>query len=193
MKLKSIMASGCIISFVLACLLVVPRASAQQPEKPAVTRGSTVEVVAQVEAIDKANRIVTVVGPQGNAVDIEAGDEVRNFDQIKVGDKVRVVYHESVAFYLAPPGSQPTANAAQVTGRAPKGEKPAGIVADTLNLSATVKAIDRKSRKLTLQLPDGRVVTTTVSPSVKAFDSVKVGDTIYAHMTRALAISVEEP
>ena len=39
--------------------------------------------------------MVTLAGPRGNVVDIEAGDEVRNLDQITVGDKVTVTFYES--------------------------------------------------------------------------------------------------
>lgn len=152
-----------------------------------------VVVIADVMAIDKVGRIVTLIGPEGNKVDIEAGDEVRNFDQIKLGDKVKVTYYESVALYLGIPGSQPEVDATQVVERAAKGERPGGMVARTIDVSASVRAIDRKKRELTLKLADGNVVEIEVDPSVKAFDTLKVGDSIHARLTRALAIAVEAP
>jgi len=63
---------------------------ASEPGKAAVAR--TVEVSAQVLAIDKATRTLTLRGPKGAALDVVAGDEVRNFDQIKVGDYVVARY-----------------------------------------------------------------------------------------------------
>ncbi|MDH3289118.1 MAG: hypothetical protein OEP48_15530 [Betaproteobacteria bacterium] len=156
-----------------------------------VTVADAVVITAEVVGLDKADRIVTLLGPNGNVVDIEAGDEVRNFDQIEVADKVKVTYYESVAIYLGVPGTQPEADAAAVMVRAPKGAKPGGAVAGAIDVSATVKGIDKKKRELTLRLPDGKVVKNEVDPSVKAFDTLKVGDTIHARLTRALAISVE--
>lgn len=152
-----------------------------------------VVVTADVVAIDKVGRIVTLIGPEGNKVDIEAGDEVRNFDQIKLGDKVKVTYYESVALYLGIPGSQPEVDATQAVVRAAEGERPGGMVARTIDVSASVRAIDRKKRELTLKLADGDVVKIEVDPSVKAFDTLKVGDSIHARLTRALAIAVEAP
>ena len=57
---------------------------ASEPGKAVIAQ--TAEVSAKVVAIDKATRTVTLKGPQGNVVDVVAGDEVRNFDQIKLGD-----------------------------------------------------------------------------------------------------------
>lgn len=152
-----------------------------------------IEVIAEVVAIDKAGRIVTLLGPEGNKVDIEAGDEVRNFDQIEVGDKVKVTYYESVAVYLGVPGSQPEAGATEVLARAAKGDKPGGVVTSVIEASASVKAINRSRRTVTLELADGNVITSKVDPSAKAYDTLKVGDTIHVRLTRALAIAVEAP
>ena len=54
---------------------------ASEPGKAAAV--AAVEVVATVVAIEKATRTVTIRGPEGKAVDIVAGDEVKNFDQIR--------------------------------------------------------------------------------------------------------------
>lgn len=149
----------------------------------------TAHVTATIVAIDKGDRIVSVVGPKGNVVDIEAGDEVRNFDQIEIGDKVNVAYMESIAIYLGSPGTLPDVQVAQAAGRAEKGDKPAAMLADTVDISATVKGIDRNKREVKLQLADGHVLTTDVDESVKAFDTLKVGDVVHARMTRAVARS----
>lgn len=64
------------------------------------------------------------------------GDAVRNFDQIKVSDKVKASYYESVAVYLGIPGSQPEADATEVVARAPKGEKPAGMIGGAIEVES---------------------------------------------------------
>ncbi len=80
-----------------------------------------------------------------------------------------------------------------MTARSAKGDKPAGVVVEVVDVSATVQAIDRKKRKVSLKRPDGKLVTTKVDESVKAFDTLKVGDSIHARITEAVAISVEKP
>src|SRR5262249_48781075 len=71
---------------------------ASEPGKAAVAR--TVKVTAQVVAIDKVTRTVTLKGPQGNTVEVVAGDEVKNFDQIKVGDMLVVAYAQALSLEL---------------------------------------------------------------------------------------------
>ena len=62
---------------------------------------------------------------------------------------------------------------------------------EAVEVSATVQAIDRTKRTVTLKGPDGKSVTTKVDASVKAFDTLKVGDSVHVRYTEAVAISVE--
>ena len=162
-------------------------------EGKGVELGEAVVITAEVLAIDKEDRILTLLGPKGNVVDLEVGEEARNFDQIEVGDQVKVEYYESVALYLGNPGTQPEADAGMVVARSAKGEKPAGYAVEAVDVAATVQAIDRTKRTVTLKGPEGNVITTKVDKSVKAFDTLKVGDSVHARFTEAIAISVEKP
>ena len=69
-----------------------------EPGKAAVVRA--VVISAQVVGIDKATRTLTLKGPQGDVVDIVAGDEVKNFDQIKLGDFVVARYAQALTLEL---------------------------------------------------------------------------------------------
>ena len=158
-----------------------------------VVMGDAVVITAEVLAIDKDDRMLTLLGPKENVVDVVVGEEARNFDQIKVGDELKITYYESVAIYVGKPGTQPEEDAGMVVARSAKGEKPGGYAVGAVDVSATVVGIDKKKRTLTLELPEGNVVTTEVDKSVKAFDSLKVGDSIHARLTKAIAISVETP
>lgn len=177
-----------LLTLALAVVFVTP----SQADAQAVKLAAAIVVKVEVVGIDKADRKVTLLGPRGNVVEIEAGEQVHNFDQIKVGDILRVTYHESVALYIGTPGSQPGTDAAIVVARAPKGSTPGAMVAGAIDVSARVKGIDRKAREVTLELPNGNVVTHEVAPSVKAFDTLKVGDTIHARVTRSFAIAMEK-
>ena len=158
-----------------------------------VELGDGVVITAEVVAIDRVDRTLALLGPEGNVVAVEVSHAARNFDQIRVGDQLRIEYYESVAIYLGKPGTQPEATAGLVAARAKKGDKPAGVAVETVDVSATIQAIDKKKRTVTLKLPDGKKVTTKVDKSVKAFDTLKKGDSIHARYTEAIAISVEKP
>jgi hypothetical protein len=155
--------------------------------------GDAVVITAEVVAIDKKDRTLALLGPKGNVVALEVGDEARNFDQIKVGDRVKVEYYEAVAVYLGEHGQQPEADAGLVVARSPKGAKPAAYAVGAVDVATAVQAIDRTKRTVTLKGPEGNAVTVKVDKSVKAFDTLKVGDSIHARYTEAIAISVEKP
>ena len=158
-----------------------------------VELGETTVITAEVLAVDKTERVVTLLGPDDHEIDIEVGEEARNFDQIKVGDQVTIEYFESVAIYLGDAGVPPAADASVVMARAEEGDKPGGFAVSAVNMSASIVAIGREERTLTLKLADGDMVTIDVDPALELFDTLRVGDTINARFTEALAISVEKP
>lgn len=158
-----------------------------------VELGDAVVITAEVVGIDRADRTLALLGPDGNVVGVEVSHAARNFDQIAVGDQVKAAYYESVALYLGQAGEMPEEAAGLVAARSAKGDKPAGIAVEAVDISATVQAIDKKKRVVILELPDGRKVTTKVDKSVEAFDTLKVGDSIHARYTEAIAVTVEKP
>jgi hypothetical protein len=167
-----------------------------------IEQSSVSTISAEVLAIDKVDRTLTLMGTNGNIVTVEVGGnivtvevgpEARNFDQIEIGDQLNVAFYESVALYLGKPGTLPSTNSESVLKRSPKGDKPAGIIMETVDVSAIVTAIDRSKRTVTLQGADGKIKTVTVDKSVKGYDTLKIGDSIHARYTEAMAISVEKP
>lgn len=158
-----------------------------------VELGEVAVITAKVVAIDRVDRNATLKGPEGNVVTVEVSHGARNFDQIEIGDQVKVEYYEAVAMYVGKEGAKPEAVAGLITARAPKGEKPADVAVETVDVSATVQAIDKKKRTVTLKGPDGKLVTTRMDKSVQGFDNLKVGDSIHVRFTEAIAISVEKP
>ncbi len=178
------------LSMFVALALGVPRADAAPK---GVELSQTTTLTAEVVAIDKKDRTLALLGPKGNVVALKVGEEAHNFDQVKVGDKVKVKYYEAVALYLGKHGQQPATDAGMVMARAPKGAQPGGYAVGAVDISAKVKGVDKENRLLTLMGPQGNMITTRVDKSVKGFDALKVGDTIHARHTKAIAISVEKP
>ena len=184
----------CLLTISMVAALSLGAATAvNAQEGKGVELDEAVVIIAKVLAIDKNDRIVTLLGPKKNVVDVHVGEEAINFDQIRVGDELKIEYFESIAIYLGKPGTQPEEDAGLVVARSAKGDKPGGYAVGAIDVSASVVGIDKKKRTLTLELPEGNVVTTEVDESVKAFDTLKVGDSIHARLTKAIAISVETP
>jgi len=162
---------------------------ASEPGKAAVARA--VEISAEVVAIDKAARIVTLKGPKGNIVDVLAGDEVKNFDQIKVGDFVFVRFLQSLSLELQKTkAGGGTISTRELTAEAAPGEAPAAAAARVVTAIAHVTAVNKKAKTISLKGPRGNVVTLDVH-NPDQFKLVKVGDQVLVTYTEAVAISVE--
>lgn len=152
---------------------------------------STVEVSAKVVAIDQKTRTVALKGPEGNVVDVVAGDEVRNFKQIKVGDMVVARYVRALSLELKKTkGGSRGITETDAAVRAKPGDQPAGAVARQVTAIADVVAVDPKKMTITLKGPRGNVVDLHVQ-NPDHFKVVKKGDEVEVTYTEALALSVE--
>jgi len=168
-----------------------PTAAAAASEKsanPAYFAQQKRSMTATVEAIDPATRRVTLRGPEGNALSFQAGEDVRNLDQVKVGDRVAVEYYESLAVNVQPPG-EPVNDVRIATDRAEAGAKPGGMAAQHVTITAVVEKLDKKNATVTLRGPEGNVRTIRVRDPRK-LDKVKVGDRVVVTYTEMLAVSV---
>ena len=181
-----------VVAFLAVAL--APAALAQQTagQKPGVVVADVATLTASVEAIDYEKRMVTLKGPEGNMVTVRVGSEVKNFDQIRQGDRVVVEHFESVALFVWQSGDAPSATGVEVVEVARPGEKPAGLVVDTTEITASVEAIDYAKRTVSLKGPQGDIRIIKVGPNVERFDQVKQGDQVVVRHTEALAISVQK-
>ena len=150
---------------------------------------TTVEVNALVTGIEKATRTVTLKGPQGRTVDVVAGDEVKNFDQIRVGDNVKVSYVEALSLELKKTKGKLDAKSETAAVRAEPGSRPAAAVGRQTTVLADVVAVDPKKSIISLKGPRGNVVDLKVQ-NPDHFKVVKKGDQVEAVYTEAIAVSV---
>jgi len=79
-------------------------------------------------------------------------------------------------------------SAAVVAGSGP------GVVAaaQTIKISATITALDRATRAVTLKGPQGNTVTIAAGPEIKNFDALKVGDQVDAQYVEALTLELRK-
>ena len=146
---------------------------------------------ATVTAVDKATRTVTLKFADGGVRSIVASEEVRNFDQIKVGDTVTAKYAESVSISLKKGGTAPTGSTESTKmTRSKPGEKPGGVAVREVNVVANVVAVDAAKHKVSVKNDKGEVIDLNVQDP-EQLKLVKVGDQVQATYTQALAISLE--
>ena len=151
--LKSIVLLATALVLLAAALFLPMAVSAAAPSgEPGVIAEDAAAAVAVVVAVDEKTRNITLKGPEGDTWTFTAGPEVRNFDQVKRGDRVIVAYYEGFALQLGPKGSGAKEKASTVeVERAKAGEKPGMSITETTVAVGVVKAVDHKNRKVTLQ------------------------------------------
>jgi hypothetical protein len=152
----------------------------------------TYDLKAEVISIDKATRKVTLMDAAGVKTTVKAGPEVINFDQIRVGDQLKITAAQELVVSVTAEGETASDGGAQVVALAPKGTKPGAIMAETTRVTAKVTALDAEHHTATLQFEDGSTRTVAVRPDVD-LSKRKVGDKVVIRTTEALAIQVLKP
>ena len=163
-----------------------------QPGQAGGVRVQTYKETATVTGIDKVTRKVTLVTKDGAKTTVKAGPEVVNFDQIQVGDQVKATVAEQLVMFVRKNGEPANDGEAAAVALAPVGAKPGVVMANTVEVTGKVEAIDLAHRKATLRFPDGTAKTFKVRKDVDMTKG-KIGDEVVFRTTEALAISVEKP
>jgi hypothetical protein len=123
---------------------------------------------------------------------VTAGPEAVNFDQVRVGDRVNATVTEKVVVSLGDTAASSREGTASVVARAPKGDQPGGLVAETTQVTAKVIAIDSQKRTATLEFEDGITQTFPVRADLD-LSRHKVGEQLVFRLTEMIAIWVEKP
>lgn len=162
--------------------------STNAPGKVSMTQG--VKASALVTAIDKATRTLTLKGAEGRSFDVVAGDEVRNFAQIKVNSEVVVEYIRALTLEVKKgDGIRERVDSVDAV-RAKPGEKPGAAVGRKVTIIADVIDVSPKDKTITVKGPKGNIVELEVK-NPDHFKVVKKGDQIEVNYVEAVALSVE--
>ena len=182
-----------------ACSATSPPPAAEEKSTTIFQKGvpggiiiNTVEVSGSVTAIDKANRKFTLLGADGEKITLTVGLENFDFEQIRVGDRVKTTATEETIIYLEGEGGPFGEGEAGVVALTPKDAKPNSVVVQTREIIATVVTIDWTERTATLRFDDGSTKTFPVRGDVD-LSRHEVGERVVFRVTDMIAISVEKP
>jgi Cu/Ag efflux protein CusF len=169
-----------------AALLSAPRMAVAQSKE--VTSEIKTET-GVVEAIEAQSRSVTIRRPDGTVVTTVAGPNVKQFDAIKIGDKVKAQYYENLVIRVKAPG-EPAVDT-DVKDATPSGQAlPGGTKARQRTLTCTITAIDMNTPSITFTSANGWKYSSKVRDK-SALAKVKVGDKVDLVWTDALLVSLE--
>lgn len=161
---------------------------ATEPGKGVIAE--VVRVAATVEAVDAANRLVTLKGPEGNSFVVKAGPEIRNFDRIKVGDIVDARFTEALTLELKKGGGGVRERIeSESAGVSKPGERPAAAAGRTVTVVADVIAVNAAKQSVRLRGPNRTVDLKVRDP--EQFKLIKVGDQVEARFTESVAIALD--
>jgi hypothetical protein len=175
----------------VAAALLLPAYAGRPAAQTKTLPGEMVTIDATVEAIDAANRVLTLKGPKGNYVDISVPKTVTKFDQIKVGDSMKATYYDNVVLTVQKPGETAKNSAAAAVTKT-QTTLPGGTIAEQRTITAVIDAIDPKVPSISFKGPKGWQYSTRVHDK-EALKQVKVGDKVDITWTTALLVSFDTP
>ncbi len=192
-----------VLGFVLPAALFVLSAcqSAKTTSLPAPPETRRAELsneytaMAEVVAVVPAERRLTLRRENGSSFDLTAGEGVRNFAQIAVGDVLRVRYKETLAASLRPVGEKvEPAEGAFLAARAKPGAKPGGGLGLAVSLRVKIESIDLERNIVVFAPASGELIAHRLqTPEGREFvRGLEVGDTVQLDYAQALALSVEK-
>jgi len=180
-----VIAAFCGVALVAGCA---------QPPKAVVVEDA-IEQTFIVDAVDYSTRLVTLRDGAGTQI-IHAGPEVRNLQQVKVGDLVVVRYKGAIAAEVVKPGTgMRGVEATSAAARAAPGERPFAGAAGQVRMTVKVWDVDPYQHWVEVTGPRGyNRRMNVVDPDAQAFlHGLKRGDEVAVTLTEAIAISVEAP
>ena len=165
--------------------MVGAQPAAKKVELEDARHGATVvSVVGEIKAVDAANRIVSIKGPRGNIAEMKVDPAVKNLDQVKVGDRVRISYRVALALALKKGG-----DGIRERVETEAGSMPGASETKRVTIVANVESVDTKRGIVTLRGPEGNFVDMKVREP-KLLHDVKTGDQVVASVTETVAVGV---
>jgi hypothetical protein len=160
------------------------------PTRAQVSESESVTMKASIEAIDKTARTMTLKGPRGNLVTLQAGPDFKRFDQLKVGDVITATFTLAVAARIRKPGDPEPKEVKESLTPITEQVGAKAYVEQTVTVS--VEEIDRTAPSIKVKTSDGRVLSFRVK-NVANLKGLKVGDMVDVTVGLGLLLSVDPP
>jgi hypothetical protein len=175
---------------VLAVAVMVSSAWAQQPG--GAYTSNVVRTSATVTAIDPAKREVTIQGDHG-PLTVQVGPDVKNFNNLKVGDRVNISYYQGIAAQIVKGGKKVSDPAASTfsTGT-PAGMRPSGVVGASVTVTAKIQDVNLPTNTVAFTNSDGTThIVQVKTPEMQSFiRELKRGDIVQVTFTDSVAVEV---
>lgn len=176
----------------LILLLAGCASSSESSGRAEVTEEQSAE--AAVVEVFHAARAVTLERADGQRLTVTCGPEVRNFDRINAGDKVKAMYRMTLAVRVLRPDEPDTMPSVQsAAARAAVGAEPGGGVAAGTAMTVKVESVDAEKHIVVFTDPEGRrrTVRAQRDEGKRFVEGLKPGDRVEIVHREGIALSVE--
>jgi hypothetical protein len=165
------------------------------PETRRAEISNEISAMAEVVAVAPAERRLTLRRENGSSFDLIAGEGVRNFAQIAVGDVLRVRYKETLAASLRPAGEKiEPAEGAFLAARAKPGAKPGAGLGMAVSLRVKIESIDLDRSIVVFAPASGELIAHRLqTPEGREFArGLEIGDVVQLDYAESLALGIEK-
>ena len=179
----------------MALFALLLTACAKEPAPASIE--ATEEVTATVEAIDVNTRMVVLKASDGAEFALVVRPEVRNLEQVKVGDRVVTRYRESLGAELVRrgdgTGGTESPSVSTTAARAADGAMPSVTSSTQTRQTVRITNVDKKNNIVSFYGSDGlaRVLPVHTPQGQQFIADLKAGDEVELTYTEAVAMSVE--
>jgi len=177
----------------LAILAVVTTISSAWAQQPGGAYTSTLtRTRATVTAINTERRQVTIQGDQG-PLTVQVSPDVKNLENLKVGDRVNLAYYQGVAAQIVKGGKKVTDPAVSTfRSGTPADMRPSGVVGASATVTVKIQDVNLPTNTVAFTQSDGTThIVQVKSPEMQSFiRDLKRGDTVQVTFTDSLAVEV---
>lgn len=152
------------------------------------------QITAEIIDINPETRDITLEGPMGNTITLNAGPNVTRFDEFAKGDMIQATYSESISGELRAPTEEELAEPwveLDAAGIAAANMPPAAGVGLIVRAVCTIEGMNRATETVTVKDPRGNFHVIPDVPPAR-MEGVSLGDTIVITYSQAVALSLEK-
>ncbi|MBK1718171.1 copper-binding protein [Thiocystis violacea] len=143
-----------------------------------------------VTVVNQEKRMLTIKTPEGRFEVLHVPAEVQRLDEVKIGNVLTITETDLVLIDLktgADAGAIGISTQSSVV-RDP-GEKPAGMMVESLTVTGVVESVDKAKSSVTIKGPEQIMTFKVKDPAL--LESVAVGDSVSASYMRAISGEVK--
>ncbi len=180
------------IKIALVTLLVLPCLAETRREN--MEKYTELNITAVVTNIDYELREATLTGPLGNMVTITAGPQIKRFNEIKTGDKVKAVYKTMTRAEFRDPTPEELKNPLIILeddSRNSDGSDPRARAGKIIKAVVWVKQVSLPTSSVTIKGPRGKYLTLPVEDQALLHE-LKVGERVVLTYAEAIAVALDK-